>query len=322
MERFLALLLLLPLSALAAEPPPLALPVACRLGETCWVMNYVDDDPGPAALDFRCRPRSYDGHDGTDFAIRDAAAMAEGIPVVAAADGVVQGSRDGEPDGVFAAKGRAAVQDKECGNGMLIRHDGGLETQYCHLRRGSVVVKPGDRVTRGQTLGLVGFSGMSAFPHLHLTVRQQGKPLDPFTGRPPAEGCGKPGAALWAEAPPYEGAALYAAGFSDHLPSGDELKADARPDSRPIGRDRPLLLWAALFGGAPGDKVRLKLTGPGGETVVEHGETLDRAQAWVSRSAGRRAPATGWPPGRYGGEATLLRDGEAAQTRRVSVVMP
>lgn len=321
MKRFIALALLLPVAALAAEPPALSLPVACRLGESCWVMNYVDDDPGPAARDFRCRPRSYDGHDGTDIAIRDTAAMAGGVGVLAAADGVVQGSRDGEPDGVFAGGNTAAVHGKECGNGLLLRHDGGLETQYCHLRRGSVAVKTGDRVRRGQALGLVGSSGMSAFPHLHLTVRRDGTPLDPFTGRPASDGCGKAGRSLWAEAPAYEAAALYAAGFSDHLPSGTEIKADAGAGSRAPRRDQPLLLWGALFGAAPGDTVRLRITGPGGEAVVDHQETLDRAQAWAFRTAGRRPPAAGWPPGTYSGEATLLRDGESPQVRRVGVVV-
>jgi hypothetical protein len=319
MMRIVALAFLLAPFVATAEPLVLSLPVACRLGESCWVMNYVDDDPGLAARDFRCRPRSYDGHDGTDFAIRDAVAMAKGIGVVAAADGIVQGSRDGEPDGVYAGGDKAAVTGKECGNGLVLRHDGGLETQYCHLRRGSLVVAKGERVSRGQALGLVGSSGMSAFPHLHLTVRRDGKPLDPFTGQAASEGCGQAGRPLWAEAPPYEAAALYAAGFSDHLPSDTEIKADAA--SRAPRRDQPLLLWGALFGAAPGDTVRLRITGPGGVAVVDHSEKLDRAQAWAFRTAGRKPPAGGWPPGSYDGEATLTRDGEPPQLRRLTAEM-
>lgn len=39
----------------------LALPLDCRLGETCWVANYVDVLAGPHAQDFHCQPRTYEG---------------------------------------------------------------------------------------------------------------------------------------------------------------------------------------------------------------------------------------------------------------------
>jgi hypothetical protein len=68
----------------------LALPLDCRLGETCWVANYVDVDPSGAAKDFRCGPRTYDGHDGVDFAIRDQGVMAQGVTVLASAPGTIR----------------------------------------------------------------------------------------------------------------------------------------------------------------------------------------------------------------------------------------
>nr|WP_309501337.1 hypothetical protein [uncultured Roseovarius sp.] len=55
--------------AAATERPELGLPVACTLGETCHVQQYVDYDPGPGLRDFMCRSLSYDGHKGTDFAL-------------------------------------------------------------------------------------------------------------------------------------------------------------------------------------------------------------------------------------------------------------
>ena len=65
-------------AARAAEPPPppgggFVLPIDCLPGRTCWVMNYPDMDPGPRAADPACGPRTYDGHKGTDIAIRDRA---------------------------------------------------------------------------------------------------------------------------------------------------------------------------------------------------------------------------------------------------------
>ncbi len=66
----------------------LGLPVACAPGTTCWIANHVDVAPG--GPDFACGARTHDGHEGGDFALRDLAAMEEGVAVLAAASGVVR----------------------------------------------------------------------------------------------------------------------------------------------------------------------------------------------------------------------------------------
>src|SRR5213592_4463604 len=87
------------------EREGLDLPAECILGETCWVANYVDVDPADAALDFHCNPRTYNGHEGTDFAIRDLAIMVRGVPVVASAAGIVRSVRDGMVDVAITNEG-------------------------------------------------------------------------------------------------------------------------------------------------------------------------------------------------------------------------
>ncbi|MEQ9123815.1 MAG: hypothetical protein RIM80_14780, partial [Alphaproteobacteria bacterium] len=81
------------LIALAAAPAAaegwLALPVDCRIGETCWPLQYVDHDPGPEARDYRCGGRAYDGHSGTDIGLGTEAEIARDVPVLAAAPGRV-----------------------------------------------------------------------------------------------------------------------------------------------------------------------------------------------------------------------------------------
>jgi murein DD-endopeptidase MepM/ murein hydrolase activator NlpD len=72
---------------------------------------------------------------------------------------------------------------REAGNAVVIRHRDGWETQYTHLKRGSVRVAPDDRVTRGQALGAVGLSGCTVFLHAEFSVLRTGRALDPFTGR-------------------------------------------------------------------------------------------------------------------------------------------
>jgi murein DD-endopeptidase MepM/ murein hydrolase activator NlpD len=63
------------------------------------------------------------------------------------------------------------------GNGIVIRHNGELETLYGHLER--IDVKVGQHVTRGDILGGMGRSGNATGVHLHYEVRRGGKPINP-----------------------------------------------------------------------------------------------------------------------------------------------
>src|SRR5918995_6214456 len=184
MIRLAALLLPLVLATQAAAQSfeGLALPLDCAPGADCWVLRYVDHDPGPGVRDYMCGGQSGDGHKGTDIAIRDLAAMAAGVEVRAAAAGVVDALRDGMADTSVDEVGRAAVGGKECGNGIRLAHGDGWTTWYCHLRRGSLMVRQGDRVAAGQPLALVGLSGDTSFPHLHFDVRLGERVVDPFVG--------------------------------------------------------------------------------------------------------------------------------------------
>ena len=124
----------------------LVFPVACEIGETCAIQHYVDRDPGPDALDYRCGHQTYDGHDGIDIRIPTLRDMTAGVAVLAAADGTVARTRDEIPDVMFDEANAAAVADRECGNGVVIEHGDGWVTQYCHLKRGSIRVAPGETV--------------------------------------------------------------------------------------------------------------------------------------------------------------------------------
>jgi len=65
------------------------------------------------------------------------------------------------------------------GNCVVLDHGQGLLTLYLHLSE--FKVKEGDKVERGQELGLVGGTGRATGPHLHIAVRWQGVYLDPAT---------------------------------------------------------------------------------------------------------------------------------------------
>jgi murein DD-endopeptidase MepM/ murein hydrolase activator NlpD len=95
-------------------------------------------------------------HPGLDIA------ASTGTPVLAAGDGTV----------TFAGS------DPEYGNLIILEHGLGLESRYGHNSRLSVQV--GDRVTRGRPVALVGSTGNSTAPHLHLEIHKDGVPVDPL----------------------------------------------------------------------------------------------------------------------------------------------
>ena len=212
----------------------LDLPLACELGRSCEIQQYVDHDPSTAARDYQCGTLSYDGHNGTDFRLPTRSAQRAGVNVLAAADGVVARVRDGMEDIARAATGAPAVGNRLCGNGVVISHADGWETQYCHLAQHSVRVRPGQRLSAGTPLGQVGLSGATVFPHLHFTVRHKGAIVDPFAFGAPADSCGG-GAPLWR---PALAASL-------ELPSPGSPQHGVRGGPRHDGGDRSRRCWRA-----------------------------------------------------------------------------
>ncbi len=77
------------------------------------------------------------------------------------------------------AQGRVIVSgfDPKLGNIVKLDHGFGIETLYGHLAKS--LVKEGQRVNRGDVVGLVGSTGLSTGPHLHYMVKVNGQALDP-----------------------------------------------------------------------------------------------------------------------------------------------
>lgn len=110
-------------------------------------------------------------------------ALGYGAPVLAVADAAVVAVRRDMPEAArVSANPRHALQD-EAGNYVVLRLDEGRYAFYEHLRPGSVTVKPGQHVRRGEVLGELGFTGASTGPHLHFHVANGPSPTG-AEGRP------------------------------------------------------------------------------------------------------------------------------------------
>ncbi|MFW2545304.1 M23 family metallopeptidase [Primorskyibacter sp. 2E107] len=301
--------------SLAADPF-LDLPIACSLGQDCYIEAYLDHDPGQGRADQTCGLRTRDGHQGIDFALPGYDALQRGVAVRAAADGVVEAIRDGLPDTPPDERYTGA---QDCGNAVRIGHPNGLKTLYCHLSAGSVVVRQGTPVKAGETLGTVGQSGLSNFPHLHFSVLTgAGQPVDPFAPDN-AMSCGTEQNGLWHNPPPYQPTGFFTAGFSSDVPTLDAVSTgNARISHAPP--DAPLVLYGHMFLAEHGDLLEFEADGPDGR-IFERSEVLKAPKKNLLRAFGRRAPDGGWPEGAYRGALTLTRKGALIAKRYAYVTV-
>jgi murein DD-endopeptidase MepM/ murein hydrolase activator NlpD len=102
-----------------------------------------------------------------------------GTEVLAVADGVVAAVKDGIPQNIPGATSRAVPITLETvgGNHVILDLGHGRYAFYAHLQPGSLRVKVGDKIRRGQVVGLVGNSGNSTEPHLHFHISDGNSPL-------------------------------------------------------------------------------------------------------------------------------------------------
>ena len=315
LRALFAAALALPAFAAAQESAPsLALPLDCDVGRVCVVQNYVDHGGGAPARDYACGLLSYAGHKGTDIRLPDTAAMRHGVAVLAAAPGQVRASRDGMDDVSVKSIGKDAIAGREAGNTVIVVFGDGWEIQYAHLRKGSVRVAQGDTVHTGQPLGLVGLSGDTEFPHLHLEVRRYGQAVDPFVGLSRENDCAAGERPLWNPAAlaalRYVPTGVLGAGFAGAPPQAEDGGVDTEHVAAAAADSRALVFWLHLYGVRANDREQLRLFGPGGELLVERDARIARNLAVWLVYAGRPLHAARWPAGNYRGEYTLHREGE------------
>ena len=191
-------------------------PIDCIKGSTCQI-KYPDINNDGLAFDCS-NIISYKGHEGTDIDISQTQ-MDLGIPVFAAADGEVLWVFDGkydkcpdstQPDcqapsrslnpgenqgyqvctdlGPYCKNGQGLCYwCFDGGNVVIIKHNnipGIFATRYDHLKKNSILVRPGDHIVKGQKIGEVGSAGHSSNPHLHFEVwgNTYYDPIDPWKG--------------------------------------------------------------------------------------------------------------------------------------------
>jgi len=230
--------------------------------------------------------------------------------------------RDGVPDAI-GKPAAEAVRDVECGNGVVIEHPGGWETQYCHMANGSLAVKPGDNVAGGQRLGRIGLSGLTEYPHLHFTVRYRGAVVDPFAYGAAPGSCGG-GTSLWQPSLraklAYQDRAVLNAGFMSGPPTMELIEA-ASGEAQPLSPSSPALVaFVRAIGLKSGDAQSLVIKDPQGQVVAENRTApLQSNKAQYMLFAGKKRPPNGWDHGAYKATFTVERDGKVVLEKQLEL---
>ncbi len=115
----------------------------------------------------------------TGDSLRNESYYAHGTDAIAVADGIVAAVKDSIPENIPGPASRAVPITLEtvAGNFVILDIGQGRYAFYAHLIPGSLRVRVGDRVRKGQVLGLVGNSGNSTEPHLHFHLMDGTSPL-------------------------------------------------------------------------------------------------------------------------------------------------
>ncbi len=237
------------------DPFSLGWPLRARPGfefdDYHGVSGFVDLDPNfpNQLLDYMCKQRTYDlssgyNHAGIDYFLWPfpwRMMDQEMIEIVAVAPGTILARHDGNND-------RSCEMEGDPWNAVYVQHADGSVAWYGHMKKGSLTNKSvGSTVAAGEFLGLVGSSGNSTGPHLHLELRSSNQ-VGATIYEPHAGAC-RAGDSLWQSQRPYRDTALNAIGVHDAAPSmavscpNPGQEAAALTEQLPFGAP----VWFAIY---------------------------------------------------------------------------
>jgi hypothetical protein len=306
---------------ITTNPPiELILPVSCQLEENCWFVNYPDIDLTEGLKDYSNGIFTYNGNLGTEIAIQSLPQMQKGIPVVAAQDGTVIFTTNNVEDNLPLAQGTNVNNLPFCGNSVVIEHNPGWQTVYCHLKKGSVSVKKGDFVRKGNKIAEVGASGRAVFPHLYFAVLGDGACFDPFSGKQLSANEGTEGKTEMKQYKPfwspvvkdkltYREVAVVNVGVSTEDPTPDRIKEGEYQNVEIKTGIDSIVLWIYGFHFKKGDFIKAVLQNPTGARISYEMKTINNDEREKVVFFRVPKPAFGWRAGKYKGSFEVMRPG-------------
>lgn len=271
---------------LTAEPaarvmPPLGFPLRSVTADADGyyaVSNFLDRQAGSGLQDYACGQRTYEGHRGLDLFTWpfpwEKMDNAE-VEIVAAAAGTIVYRQDGMAD-------RSCSFNGLDWNAVYIRHADGSVAWYGHMKTGSVTPKGvGDAVAQGERLGVVGSSGNSTGPHLHLELYSAGGALVD-----PSEGACNAQPSSWANQEPYTVSSILSVQTHDAAPVNANCPSTADQPNRASSfvRGDRVFVGSYLRDQFQGQTMAHSLRNPGGTVVA----------SWTGALSAPFFPGTWW----------------------------
>jgi murein DD-endopeptidase MepM/ murein hydrolase activator NlpD len=219
-------------------------PVQGVYGKDYIIINHVDHSVS-GIRDLQCLDKTYEGHQGTDYALSGFEQMEKLVDVFSVDSGVVTAVRDGLFD-----QETVADTAKKLGNYLVIQHGKNWHSYYAHLKKNSLLVKPGDKVRPGQKIASVGCSGNCSDPHLHFELWYDStQVVDPYDGP-----CGNQ-FDFWADPIPYDSSFhVWKSGLIPGEAMLDSLRFKQYHQNKfNLTRDLLLSYWNLQYGVRKGD---------------------------------------------------------------------
>ena len=158
-----------------------------------------------------------------------------GREIIAVADGFIESAQDDMPDIPAGKAPELKSLDDAAGNCIVQDIGGGFYALYAHLQPGSLKVKKGDAVKKGQVVALLGNSGNTTGPHLHFHIIRGKSPL------------GSDGIPYVIDSFTVRGTALSADGLQTELERGEVVAIRAAKDDGPRSMEMPADLSVVDF---------------------------------------------------------------------------
>jgi hypothetical protein len=131
--------------------------------------------PGRYAIDFMKLNEEGQYADGNDDSITKW--FGYNADVLAVSDGVIAATKDVFPESVTMSTHPKYPSDSATGNYISLKIGDHQYVFYEHLKPGSIRVKPGQYVRKGEVIGSLGYTGQTTGPHLHIHVAANNSPL-------------------------------------------------------------------------------------------------------------------------------------------------
>ncbi len=216
-----------------------------------WVIHHYYDVSEGESIDYMGGHKTYPGHRAVDFDSASFEQMDNNMPILAAAPGVVVKIVENVVEDRNRHSGRPPA------NVVWVKHDNGLTIRYAHLKYNSVPVILNQVIHTGDVLGVIGSSGTSSFPHLHMSIFDDDiNGYDPFSLK------------LWRDPPLYE---LPVSSMDIVYAEGDSLDLLDPPttDMTKTLVNSPIVVGLNLANGMDGDYFSVQLIDPDGDVELD-----------------------------------------------------